>query len=381
MEHEIRTLAEGEKISEPGLYNISLDVHHNQPCDGPSVTSGVLRKMELATPADVWAFSKLNPDRWPTKETKALTLGRAMAAYIEGGEDQLEKEYFVLRDDDPMKPTANMIATYTDNKLADDLYRPIPADAPKPPLSSVTRKFKEGTLGAGPEKQACEYWEKANATGKKFVPQKEFDKLEDIRKRVEFWARHDADTRDKLSVNDHTMISDMGSALVQDVGAAAALGGIPEVTMAYQDPMTGIWVLARPDNISFDGTVVDYKKMNTMGSSFTYRLVDQRITDHGYDMQLALGAEAMEMLGIGWPTMAGIVAQWDNKPHHVILREISEEDLRFGQHRNRRALNRFHECLTSGHWPGPGEDVGAYQRPQWQREQLLEEMQIEGTAP
>ena len=45
---EIRTLADDEQITEPGFYAISLDRHHSQPCDGPSVTSGVLRKMELA---------------------------------------------------------------------------------------------------------------------------------------------------------------------------------------------------------------------------------------------------------------------------------------------------------------------------------------------
>ena len=68
-------------------------------------------------------------------------------------------------------------------------------------------------------------------------------------------------------------------------------------------------------------------------------------------------------------------------PHHVILREIAEEDLRIAQFRNRRAIDRFHECLTSGHWPGPGEDVGVYQRPDWQRTMLIEQMQIAGTSP
>ena len=47
MTFEIRTLADGELIAEPGFYNISLDRHHAQPCNGPSVTSGILRKMGI----------------------------------------------------------------------------------------------------------------------------------------------------------------------------------------------------------------------------------------------------------------------------------------------------------------------------------------------
>ena len=53
MTPEIRTLAPGEKITEPGFYRIDLDVHHSQCCDGFSVTSGVLRNIHLKTPGEV----------------------------------------------------------------------------------------------------------------------------------------------------------------------------------------------------------------------------------------------------------------------------------------------------------------------------------------
>jgi len=59
----IRDLAADQIITEPGLYRMSLERHHSQPSAGVSVTSGILRKMELATPADVWAFHQLNPAR------------------------------------------------------------------------------------------------------------------------------------------------------------------------------------------------------------------------------------------------------------------------------------------------------------------------------
>lgn len=315
---KIRTLAEGEKISEPGFYNISLDRHHAQPCDGPSVTSGVLRQMELATPADVWAFHMLNPNRWEKEQTTALRLGRAMAAYVEGGMDAVAQQFIVMPEDRPRKPTAQQIAAF------------------------------DGGTASG-----------AAAAS------------------VTFWRAVEADGRDVLSAAEQTMIENMGKVLAQDPAACAVMGGIPEVTMAWQDERTGLWLLSRPDTVSFDGMMSDYKKMSTQGRPFNHRVVDQRITEHGYDMQMSLAAEVFERIAGNWPGVVGIVAQWDQPPHHVILREISEEDLRIAQFRNRRAIDRFAECLASGDWPGPGADVGVYHRPDWQRDMLLQQMNTE----
>lgn len=319
---EIRTLADDEKITEPGFYNITLDRHHAQPCDGPSVTSGVLRKMELATPADVWAFSLLNPDRWIQEDKTALRLGRAMAAYVEGGMDAVAQHFVVLPADKPNKPTAAQIKAKEEGRATEAGLRSI-----------------------------------------------------------EFWEAIDKDPRDPLTEAEQTMIENMGKVLAKDPAACAVMGGIPEVTMAVQDDRTGLWLLARPDTVSFDGMMSDYKKMNTQGRPFNHRVVDNRITEHSYDQQMAFAAEVFEALTGNWPGVVGIVAQWDAPPHHVILREILEEDLSIARWRNRQAIDRFHECLTSGYWPGPGDDVGAYQRPEWQRTMLLERMQIAGTAP
>jgi len=318
----IRTLAPGQKITEPGFYNIPLSVHHGQPCDGVSVTSGILRTMELQTPADVWAFHQLNPNRWPKPETDALRLGVAMAAFVEGGEEAVLRSFRIHPDDKPRRPTAGQIRAYDEGRFTE--------------ASQIS---------------------------------------------VEYWRAVDADPHQYATVTELNLICTMGRVLSADPAAAAVMGGIPEVTMAVQDERTGLWLLSRPDTVNFDGSVTDYKKMAPGGRPFSYRMVDQRITDHAYDMQISFAAEVFEALTGTWPGVAGIVAQSDTAPHHVILREIAEEDLRFGQFRNRRAIDRFAECLASGDWPGPGADVGAYQRPEWQRLMLLEQMNVEGKAP
>ena len=331
---EIIDLPEGAVIDAPGFYRISLDRHHAQPCmtrdrlaeiqsgaapepHEVSVTSGVLRKMELETPADVWAFSLLNPRRYEPVEKPALRMGRAIAAMIEGGVMELEKHFVVPEDDAPRRPTPQQLLAYEEE-----------------------RATEAGIMS------------------------------------VEYWRAMDADPRVVLKQSEWELIVAMGEVLSLSPEAAAVMEGLPEVTMAWQDERTGIWCLARPDTVSLEGLVADYKKMATRGDPFSYRLVDRRITQHGYDMQMAFACEGFERLTGGWPASVGIVAQNDTPPYHVILREIADEDLRLAQFLNRRALNRFAECLTLGSWPGPGADTGAYQMPDWKRERVLQDMTI-----
>ena len=319
---EIKRLAKGEKISTPGFYDISLDVHHSQCCDGPSVTSGILRRMELSTPADVFAFHALNPYRWEKPQTTALRLGRAMADFVQGGMEAVAEHFIVLPADKPRKPTDAQIAAYDAGKATD-----------------------AGRLS------------------------------------VEFWRKVEADPRDPLTEAEQTMIENMGKVLAKDPAACAVMGGIPEVTMAWRDDRTGLWILSRPDTVSFDGALSDYKKVSTQGNPFNHRLVDRRIEQHGYHQQMALAVEGFEMLMNDTPTSVGLVFQSDAAPHHVILREISEEGVGIGKFQNRRAIDRFHECLTSGHWPGPGDDVGAWMPSDWFWKKITEEMQIAGVSP
>jgi hypothetical protein len=194
---------------------------------------------------------------------------------------------------------------------------------------------------------------------------------------VRYWREVDGDPHHWLTVEERDEIVTMGRVLAADPAATAVMGGFPEITMAWFDEESGLWVLSRPDTVSFDGSVTDYKRMAPGGKPFTYRMVDERITDHAYDMQIALAAEAFERLTGSWPEAAGIIAQSSEPPHHVILRGFDPEDLEIARFRNRRARLRFRECLDSGRWPGPGDDVGNYQRPEWQRTMLLEQMQRE----
>ena len=318
----IRTLAADQKITEPGFYNIPLWRHHSQPCDGVSVTSGVLRTMELQTPADVWAFHLLNPNRWEKPQTDALRLGVAMAAFVEGGEEA------VLRS-----------------------FRVHPADKPRRPSAAQVKAYYEGR----------------------------FTEAGQIS--VEYWRAVDADPFQYVTAEELENICTMGKVLASDPAAAAVMGGIPEVTAAWFDEATQLWVLSRPDTVSFDGAASDFKKISTQGKPLTHWMLDRKIEQFGYVQQMALAAEAFEVLTGNPLTSIGLVFQSDTPPHSVVLREIADEDIQIGKWLNRQARARFRECLDSGIWPGPGEDIGAYQMDPKLRERLLQRMQLAGTAP
>lgn len=318
----IRTLAPGEKITEPGFYQIPLSVHHGQPCVSESVTSGILRTMELQTPADVWAFHQLNPNRWNRPATDALRLGVAMALYVEGGKDRVLEGFRIHPEDKPRRPTRDQIAAFDEGRFTD-----------------------------------------AN------------------RKSVPYWRAVDAEPSDYLEVAELDLICTMGAVLAADPAAAAVMGGVPEVTAAWFDEVTQLWVLSRPDTISFDGAASDFKKISTQGRPLTHWMLDRKIEQYGYVQQMALAAEAFEVLTGNALTSVGLVFQTDTPPHSVVLREIAEEDIAIGKWLNRQARARFRECLDSGVWPGPGDDIGAYQMDPKLRERLLQRMQIAGVAP
>lgn len=99
---EIRRIGYGEKITSPGIYEMPLEWHHSDCCDGPSVTSTNLRKMELETPQHMYDSWSGNPDRDPDAGKKLLEadyfrFGRA--AHLKVLEPQLYKDRIAVRPD------------------------------------------------------------------------------------------------------------------------------------------------------------------------------------------------------------------------------------------------------------------------------------------
>lgn len=82
------------KIEKTGVYSISMEAYHGQPCDGPSVSSSGLRTIFTKSPAHFWVGSSINPDFVPQDDTEAFTFGRA-AHHLLLGEDDFSTLFIV----------------------------------------------------------------------------------------------------------------------------------------------------------------------------------------------------------------------------------------------------------------------------------------------
>lgn len=85
----------GKKITAPGIYSgMDMAFYHGDCCDGPSISSSGLRKIEQESLLHYWDESYLNPDRAPQEESTHFSLGRA-AHHLIGGLDGFAKEFSI----------------------------------------------------------------------------------------------------------------------------------------------------------------------------------------------------------------------------------------------------------------------------------------------
>lgn len=71
-------------ITENGIYDLTMEDYHGQPCDGPSISSTGLRTIELKSPAHYWCTSSLNPERVAEDDKPHFAFGRAAHHLILG---------------------------------------------------------------------------------------------------------------------------------------------------------------------------------------------------------------------------------------------------------------------------------------------------------
>ncbi len=91
-----RTLPANARITENGVWDLTMDRYHGQPCDGPSISSSGLRTIWNSSPAHFYLNSSLNPDREPDEDERPhFALGRAAHHLLLQGRKGFDAEYAV----------------------------------------------------------------------------------------------------------------------------------------------------------------------------------------------------------------------------------------------------------------------------------------------
>jgi hypothetical protein len=316
----IRHLGDDEFIREDGFYHLPIERHHQQPCVGPSITSSVLRSMEYHGPRYTWAFHYLNPGRLEKKISQPMLLGKAMSMVMEEGMMAIDANFKVLPGTAPRRPTKTQRAAF-----------------------ELTGEWSE--LAA---------------------PRAEFYD--------DFW---DLDLREEIDEDQYEKLVFAGAALSQDEAARAVFEGAhSEVTMAWLDEETGLWVLSRPDMLSFSGVLTDYKLVNPGGQAFNQFFCDKKVDTFGYHQQMGLIDESWSHLTGTEASAVGIIFQSADPPWEVIPKNITRDNLERGAFLNRRARRNFATCLETGVWPGAGDKITDYRMAPWLQKRIDEDMAL-----
>jgi hypothetical protein len=131
------------------------------------------------------------------------------------------------------------------------------------------------------------------------------------------------------------------------------LNGLIEHSIIWKDKETGIWLKSRPDALPNDSA--DFSDLKTT-TSVMWEDLRRSIREFGYFQQAAMVAEGcQQVLGIAMNSFSLVFVE-SREPYATQIVAIKDGDIQRGIQANRYALRKFADCLSSGKWPGPGED-------------------------
>lgn len=132
--------------------------------------------------------------------------------------------------------------------------------------------------------------------------------------------------------------------------------GVPELSGYWHDPETGVRLRFRPDWLcQIRGQIigVDYKTTTDASPENCARAA----ADYGYHMQDAWYRDGLVATEITDDPDFLIAFQSKKPPHLVSVVRIRPHHVELGRRRNRKAIDLYHQCITSGDWPGYGDQI------------------------
>lgn len=311
-------LKDGEQVPGDGVFRCSMHHYHSQDiCPGPSVSSTGIRQA-VVSPHEFWVNSELNEDRYPEKEqSDSLILGRAAHALILEDRATFDEQFIFLPDNAPPRPTAAQQAAYE----------------------------RDGK------------WSESAAP------------------RAKFWAKWDAEAagRELLTSAQMEKITYMAQNLARCPEAAVALSGdLVEISMIWEDPMTGLWLKSRPDNIPsqrFD--FGDLKTFAPKSKNLAFAALRSTL-DYDYPMQMALACMGAEHIwGVEMNQACMLVFIQTTAPYEPVPVEISQEAIGFAKLRIRKGIDAIARGLETGEWPFATQTIPTFTYP----EKMIEEFE------
>lgn len=142
--------------------------------------------------------------------------------------------------------------------------------------------------------------------------------------------------------------------------------GTPERSLFWRDEKTGVMLRARLDWLPNPRAgrliIPDYKTCISAEPERLMRAVD----DFGYHQQDDWYRKAARALDLADDDAAFVfVCQEKTAPYVVTVIEMDANARRIGAARNRRAIETFAHCTSTGHWPGYSDEIAYVSLPPW----------------
>lgn len=168
-----------------------------------------------------------------------------------------------------------------------------------------------------------------------------------------------------LKPDEYRQVHDMAAQITANPSAAFLLrSGVPERSLFWQDPATGMWLRARPDWTTSDATgrtvIVDYKT-STSANPDDFR---SSAAKYGYHQQAPFYLDGMAALGVHDCGFVFVV-QDKSPPYLVSVVELTADAMLLGRDLNRRAIEIYAECTAADEWPAYGEQIHLIDLPKW----------------
>ncbi|MFD9567727.1 PD-(D/E)XK nuclease-like domain-containing protein [Streptomyces sp. NPDC059994] len=177
------------------------------------------------------------------------------------------------------------------------------------------------------------------------------------------WKKKEAQTkRDEayaagkvpLLPKEEKQVDEMAAAIRRhkDAGPLFAPGmGIPERSIYWTDPATGVRCRVRPDwlIVQPEITVIVDLKTTTDASPDA---CSKAIESYSYHQQGALYVDGVQAAGLA-PEGARFFFAFQSKkaPYLITVRELSDQDQDIGRGRNETALRIYRDCVANDEWP------------------------------
>lgn len=157
--------------------------------------------------------------------------------------------------------------------------------------------------------------------------------------------------------------------ILKSVGSHGTLknllkNGMRESSGWVKDPVTGLTLKFRPDFISQDEFIVDFK--TTRDARYNHFRRDI-FSDQGffYILQAAHYCYCAKLMGLGRSNFFTYVAIESARPHGIMIYNLTEEQIEFGEQWRAALMIRYNECLQKNEWPGYPEEAVLMNAPEY----------------